>query len=274
MTMGVRKSVAHLSRYEQEEFVLALLNMKDAGVYDEFVEMHMTFATADTDTGVRIAHRAPSFLPWHRQLLLEFERACQRYRPGVTVPYWDWRVQRSTTESPWRQWFMGTNDLGPDGEVLRSPFAHNAGAWFIKNSTDSRPYLRRRLTSPQGLPTTADVSRVLSISTYDRAPWNSASTDSFRNAVEGWNGPANLHNRVHVWVGGNMATAASPNDPIFWLHHCYVDKLWADWQARHPQAGYLPTAGTPDVTDQLESLTPWSVAPADLLDHTRWYTYA
>jgi len=23
----------------------------------------------------------------------------------------------------------------------------------------------------------------------------------------------------------------SPNDPIFWLHHCFVDKIWYDWQS-------------------------------------------
>ena len=39
-----------------------------------------------------------------------------------------------------------------------------------------------------------------------------------------------LHNRVHLWVGGNMAPMTSPNDPVFFLHHCFVDKAWADWQ--------------------------------------------
>lgn len=40
------------------------------------------------------------------------------------------------------------------------------------------------------------------------------------------------HGNPHVWVGGHMAnTKTSPNDPIFFFHHCYVDKMWADWQA-------------------------------------------
>jgi len=37
-------------------------------------------------------------------------------------------------------------------------------------------------------------------------------------------------NRVHVWVGGSMLPMSSPNDPIFMLHHCNVDRIWAKWQ--------------------------------------------
>ena len=28
-----------------------------------------------------------------------------------------------------------------------------------------------------------------------------------------------LHNLVHVWVGGHMGYVASPNDPVSFLHH-------------------------------------------------------
>ena len=44
------------------------------------------------------------------------------------------------------------------------------------------------------------------------------------------------HNNVHLAVGGEMATAESPADPIFWLHHANVDRLWAQWQRRHRRA--------------------------------------
>ena len=48
-----------------------------------------------------------------------------------------------------------------------------------------------------------------------------------------------IHNKIHVRVGGDMKNAAvSPNDPLFFLHHCYVDKVWADWQACHPRKKY------------------------------------
>lgn len=40
-----------------------------------------------------------------------------------------------------------------------------------------------------------------------------------------------VHGGTHVAVGGDMAGAASPTDPLFWLHHAFIDKTWADWQA-------------------------------------------
>ncbi|MFC5461686.1 tyrosinase family protein [Massilia niabensis] len=37
------------------------------------------------------------------------------------------------------------------------------------------------------------------------------------------------HNPVHDIIGNVMATMQSPTDPIFWLHHANVDRLWAAW---------------------------------------------
>lgn len=28
-----------------------------------------------------------------------------------------------------------------------------------------------------------------------------------------------------------MGNGMSPKDPLFWMHHCFVDKLWADYQS-------------------------------------------
>lgn len=37
------------------------------------------------------------------------------------------------------------------------------------------------------------------------------------------------HNRVHSLIGGTMGGFLSPRDPIFWLHHANVDRLWRAW---------------------------------------------
>ncbi len=76
------------------------------------------------------------------------------------------------------------------------------------------------------------------------------SADSFRNKLEGFQDPREnaprpgpwMHNRVHVWVGGEMGPGTSPNDPVFWLNHCNVDRLWERWMQRRGRV-YLPAAG-------------------------------
>ena len=56
------------------------------------------------------------------------------------------------------------------------------------------------------------------------------------------------HNRVHNVVGGTMGTSRSPADPLFWLHHAFIDKLWADWQQANSGTAFNP----PNTTDQLQ----------------------
>lgn len=54
--------------------------------------------------------------------------------------------------------------------------------------------------------------------------------DEFRQWIE-----AAPHGRVHASVGGeggDMTSMQSPNDPIFWLHHSMIDKLWNDYQKK------------------------------------------
>jgi tyrosinase len=45
-----------------------------------------------------------------------------------------------------------------------------------------------------------------------------------------------VHNLVHEAVGGTMDTSSSPADPLFWLHHANIDRIWAVWQANHAAA--------------------------------------
>ncbi|MFD5325433.1 tyrosinase family protein [Streptomyces sp. NPDC127092] len=271
--MTIRKNQATLTADEKRRFVAALLELKRSGRYDTFVTTHNAFIMGDTDTGDRVGHRSPSFLPWHRRFLLEFERALQSVDATVTLPYWDWTADRTSRSSLWAPDFLGGTGRARDGQVLDGAFARSGNRWTINVRVDGRDYLRRDLgAGGRQLPTRAEVDSVLAMETYDTAPWNSSS-EGFRNHLEGWRG-VNLHNRVHVWVGGQMATGVSPNDPVFWMHHAFVDKLWAEWQARHPKSPYLPAAGTPNVVDLHDTMRPWNdVTPADMLDHTAHYTF-
>jgi tyrosinase len=263
-----RKNQATLTASERARFVAAVLALKASGKYDQYVQWHI-----DSMSGGNMwAHRRPAFLPWHRQYLLDFENDLRAIDPTVTLPYWDWTVDDSPSSSIWNDDFMGGDGRPLDGRVMTGPFAYDAGNWTL---VVDGPALRRRFgVSIATLPPLAEVNAALAQTLYDASPWSMSSTSGFRNFVEGWApspGPR-THNRGHVWVGGSMLPESSPNDPVFFLHHCFIDKLWADWQAAHPGAGYLPVSGGPAGHNLGDAMEPWAglgstVTPAAMLDH-------
>jgi tyrosinase len=140
--------------------------------------------------------------------------------------------------------------------------------------------LQRTLGSEGRLPSRTGVRMVIrDQAAYDTSPFSSSSPGGLRNLVEGWIGNERIHNSVHVWVGGDMSLSSSPNDPAFFLHHCNVDRIWAAWQERHPDAPYLPDMTAPDtlqfhrIDDALYSIYEDNVTPGDMTDYKRYYEY-
>jgi tyrosinase len=77
-----------------------------------------------------------------------------------------------------------------------------------------------------------------------------------------------------------MMGGASVNDPVFWMHHAFVDLLWLRWQRRHRGARYLPAkplargdAQRGRVVARHQKMPPWDVTPAQLEDQSRIYRY-
>ena len=70
----------------------------------------------------------------------------------------------------------------------------------------------------------------------------------FQNGLEGGAGITSfhqMHNALHGWIGGHMSSpTASPFDPLFYLHHCNIDRLWAMWQADGHADEYPLNGGT------------------------------
>ena len=54
---------------------------------------------------------------------------------------------------------------------------------------------------------------------------------------------------AHNWTGGTMSDLDSPGDPLFFLHHCNVDRLWAIWQINHPPPGTAQYTQDPSAAD-------------------------
>ncbi|MEV0171927.1 tyrosinase family protein [Streptomyces sp. NPDC050803] len=285
----IRKDVSTLTRAERRRFVKALLELKRRGEYDEFVRMHIEYYVSDGEGGLRTAHMAPSFLPWHRQFLLDLERALRRVDSSVTVPYWDWTKDRTAASAPWTADLLGGTGRRSDRRVMTGPFAYGEGNWTIKESVTDGEFLTRdlgRVRDPIELPTRSDVEWALSDRRYDVEPWDSTVREGFRNKLEGWGagrGPVawRNHNRVHRWVGGDMVGGSSVNDPVFWLHHAFIDLLWTRWQRRHGSgARYLPakppglgSSQRGRIVARHQKLPPWDVTPDGLEDVGRIYRY-
>ncbi|MEU1933777.1 tyrosinase family protein [Streptomyces coeruleorubidus] len=285
----VRKDAGLLTKAERVRFVKALLEVKRRGEYEEFVRMHIEYFSADGEHGLRAAHMAPSFLPWHRRFLLDLERALRRVDSSVTVPYWDWTRDRTTTSAPWTADLLGGNGRRSDLQVMTGPFAHREGNWTITTGVTDLKFLTRDLGRRRariGLPTKRELEWALKDPVYDVAPWNSTVPRGFRNKLEGWGGGRGAtswrnHNRVHGWVGGAILGGASVNDPVFWLHHAFVDLQWHRWRLRHRRARYLPATppGQGDeqharIVARHQTLPPWDVTPDELEDVSHIYRYA
>ena len=287
--MHTRRNQRNLTSEQRSRFVRAVLAVKRAGGYEKYVVLHMKYFASDGETGLRMAHMAPTFFPWHRQFLIAFERELQTHDPDVTIPYWDWTADRTPDAPLWDADFMGGNGRDSDGRVMDGPFAYGTGHWPINYGVTTEKYLTRNMGRPDRpivLPTKEEVDQALSIGTYDTPPWDSApGTRGFRNRMEGWvvsdSLGGYLHNRVHQWVGGHMIGGSSPNDPVFWLHHAFIDLVWARWQRAHPRsAPYLPTSPLSQddpqhgrVISANEQMPPFAVKPSQVYDHRRFYTY-
>lgn len=253
--MGCRKNVNRLTAAERLAFTTAVNELRDNGDYDGYVEQHRG--------AMGHGHGGPAFFPWHREYVRRFEEDLQAIDPSVSVPYWDWtsaNLNAAGTQSfIWRDDFMGGPGQAGSGAVTTGPFA----SWG----------LRRNAFDIFGFPGTGGT-----ISGFMGNP----NYTSFRQ-VEG------PHGAAHVWVGGFVGNAViAPRDPVFWLIHANVDRLWAEWIQQHESTAgfqaFLPlSGGAPghNLNDRMWpwnggtnpfGVLPWTVAPeavrpVDLLDH-------
>lgn len=262
--------------------------------YDLFVVWHhtamMTF-TPPNQTARNAAHGGPVFAPWHRFMLRQLELNLQRALSDATfgLPYWDWAAdgELPAKQQPlariWTAAFIG----GTGAPVTNGPFAFNAAdpqsfrvrveSLSTANLLQANRGLERTLGhDAPALPTRAHTATALTTTPYDAAPWNPSST-GFRNRLEGWK-PYGMHNLVHVFIGGDMSPATSPNDPVFFLNHCNVDRIWEAWMGKHGRV-YVPDQTAPAslkghrINDELSSLVSAPTTPAAVLDSTAQFVY-
>ena len=212
----IRKNFMSLTIDERAALGRAFNKLFDDGLIEGNAQSH-------GDNFFEGIHFGPAFLPWHRDFLKKLEDALRRHEPGVTLPFWDWtrNDSRSLNAQPWEGFFGGRD---------------NRGGLF-----DHWGYNRREAPEPGiTLPTVSDIVTALD-------------TDRFA-ALRGIEGPA--HAAGHRWVGGTMAGGDSPLDPLFYLHHCNVDRIWAIWQTNNPNSVQYDLIQNPNVDRVPEARVP------------------
>ncbi len=228
--------------FNKKRFTDAFLKMRATAVpvfgnvYDKYIQWH-------ADGGFNaVAHGGLAFLAWHRAFLWEFEEDLQAADIAgggdgkIGLPWWNWVADTSPDPTNargtmWKSNFLGGNGSGPTQEVLDGPFVR--AAWPPGPLLPGETFLRRGLGG-SGLANLKQLTDMLALKKFDTFSFGvTASTDSFRNRLEGNDG-IDTHNSAHAWIGGNMDNVfTSPIEPAFWLNHANVDRLWSRWQIAH-----------------------------------------
>jgi tyrosinase len=188
------------------------------------------------------------FLPWHRKYILDFEKICRDLSgdQNFALPYWEWTQNPSIPGPFWRGTLLDDTRDVDQGDIIPAQFVGQPIIDDIMRQTDFELFASTR---PFGQNNTDQR--------WQRAGGASALLER------------TPHNNVHDWIGGNMQTFMSPLDPIFWLHHCNIDRLWAEWNA--------PPRSRPNTSDALWtnfSLRPFNTLLGTLQSVTQLgYTY-
>ncbi|AZD47994.1 tyrosinase family protein [Pseudomonas chlororaphis] len=176
--------------------------------------------------GSQCQHGSWYFLSWHRGYLAAFEAIVAAKVKELTgddwaLPYWNY-----------------LNSKNPDAR--RAP-----EAFLIDTLPDGSPNPLKKYPRRQGFttlrPNSLDAFSLAAMQENDFQVGNDGSI-GFGGGVTGnfaqfarWTGDLenNPHNTVHRLIGGGEGFMADPYlaalDPIFWLHHCNVDRLWEAW---------------------------------------------
>ncbi|KAG2022589.1 tyrosinase central domain-containing protein [Coprinopsis cinerea AmutBmut pab1-1] len=256
--LSVRREWRDLSNHHKRSYISAVKCLLTAQTHnrtlperfnrnDEFVLSHVMVAD--------YIHGVGQFLPWHRHFGFLYEKALREecgYRGPF--PYWDWTrdtadPDKHISESPLFDPVLGFGGNGVPGTY--TPPTENDGARIpisppaFTGCVQTGPFAgivfhvgpnvrfsdhcltrnfaeegRREHLTPES------IANISSQTTYDDF-WNSLDG---RPAKPYWR----LHDAGHAMIGGDMSNFySSPNDPIFYLHHAGLDRLWWKWQNVH-----------------------------------------
>jgi tyrosinase len=261
----VRRNANELSDQARKDFLFALAKLNgiqvDAdptpgpglGIYvTDFVAMHVEGAIGSE-------HGDSHFLPWHRLYLLDLERQLQAVKPTVTLPYWrfDKAAPHLFTED-----FMGAMDQIPRDSRLPGGAIDSGAATPPARFALDNHLSRWQIGDVQGIPRAArfdpqkdaanglilvqpSTGRVIDFLLVDEdatlklgggVPPENPAAAKLGSSAPPASGFARMegspHGAAHMSFNGRLNNVPiAPEDPLFFLLHCNVDRLWAAWQS-------------------------------------------
>ena len=169
---------------------------------------------------VQEAHFNRGFLSWHRAYLLDLERELQAIDPTVALPYW--RFDQPAPNLFAREFIGVSNNVG---RVQFTP-GHPFDTW----TTDGQVGIIRRLenfmpaTAPGSVPAPGRPAPLNELDTIDLGDPGAL----FSNFTDMEETP---HGAAHTCFTGFVSQIPlAARDPLFFLLHGNVDRLWAKWQ--------------------------------------------
>jgi len=205
------------------------------------------------------SHHIDQYNPWHRVYLKTFEDAL-RSVPGceaVTLPYWDilTPIPPVLQEEPFASYVL---PMDP-GAAAHPP---QPGVFF--------PYATSRYSPEELSENVAAFDLAGDIATSKiQTVWGAFNTNGYQDFS------IQAHDGGHLSIGPTMAAQeVASYDPIFWLFHCNLDRLWWRWQEAVKAttlAGFKSTITSGDLTwldgpAPLNSLQPFNQTTAESLD--------
>ena len=252
---GIRRNAAKMSQAERDHVRDAFLKLDTIKFYPDGVsywdkqeEIHKAAHAGGQDV-----HSGPAFTPWHRELINRLEALLRQVDPLVSLPYWDWRTDPRNTS-------------GGNANLMTSQFMGNANGDAgapLQNfeSTEGGGHTKIWRSMSNGAPFLASDAQIVGTGNNQPHPQQ---FPLFRDALQG------AHNAAHGYIGGTIGQQHfSFHDPMVFLLHSNMDRLWAMWQSAPGQAWRLdPTqvygsdGASPTIIGNLE---PWAGQQAPLL---------
>lgn len=171
-------------------------------------------------------HNSWFFLPWHRMYLHHFEQIILGHvrrlggPPDWALPYWDYSASAADAALPpaFRAATLADGSPNPLRITQRHPNANTGGSFTTASQTT----------------TAAAMAETLFSATFPATSFGGGAT-GFNHAGGDQRGSLESipHGSIHVAVAGPTGFmrnfVRAPLDPIFWSHHCNIDRLWKVW---------------------------------------------